>query len=1599
MESSWSPTALHRLESLFPAPYNLSLSPSPFFQESPWQLSGRASQPSTIAFIDSSVADYQSLAATIAPDTTVYILDPLQDAISQITQVLLQHSGIASVHLISHGSTGSLQFGSTSLNANNLSSYSQQLQSWATVLTSDADILLYGCEIGASELGQAFVQQLAQITGADVAASDDVTGSSTLGGDWELEVNTGEIAASQIFQTTALSAYQHILPSQLASITGSTQGDGDSWTVATNASTWSQNAATSLRQTISDDGRYVVFTSQATNLSGSDPNAAQEDVFLRDRTTGATILVSARYSAGTGDNSGSISGSGRSFNPVMSADGRYIAFTSAAADLVASDGNGSTLDVFLWDRDTRRTTLISRGNSGESGQGDALGASISQDGKRIVFTSAGNLFRNGDYYYQVFAYEWSTTPTTGSIRQVSVNSAGQSGNQQSALDAPALISRDGRYVVFQSVATNLIDLNNDGVAEADLNNASDIFVRDLNTNQTFLASVNSANTGGGNQGSTQASISEDGRYVAFLSSATNLIAGGSNGGRQVFVRDLQSGTTQQVSVDSNEIQAFSYESAFQAAISGNGQYVVFTSYASLAPIDTNGDRDVYVRDLAAGTTSLISMNQSNTGSGNGASDGADNMMPAISSDGRYIVFSSNASNLVPNDTNGARDVFLRDRVAGTTTLVSQNQAGTGSGNGESNFATLNRSGNVIAFTSAASNLVSTDTNGRRDAFIFTAGNQSPIANNDSFGTNEDTLLSNNVITNDSDPDNNTPLTVSLVTASSNGSLSLNANGTFNYTPNANYSGTDTFTYSVRDSLGANSDLASVVLSVTATNDAPVAVNDSYTFANSAPFNLAASGVLANDSDVDTPLANLNANLVDNPNNGVLVLNPNGSFTYTANNGFTGNDRFTYRVNDGSANSGLATVSLSVTNTINLSPIAVNDTASGNEDTVLTGNVLANDSDPDNNVPLTATIVNTSSSGSVSLNANGNFSYTPNPNFNGTDSFTYVTRDALGATSSPATVTLTVNSVNDAPSFVIGANQGTIAGSGAQAVNNWATGFNPGAPNESTQAIAGYDIVSNSNPGIFATAPSISNAGTLTYTPVAAIVGTTSAIIGVRVRDDGGTANSGTDFSATQFFTITISAQPSLSIASVNQAEGNSGSTAYNFTVSLSAASSQTVSVNYATSDGTARIAEGDYTASNGTLTFLPGETSKVISVTAVGDTRHELNETFSVNLSVPTNAQIATGSATGTLVNDDAQPTIGVRSSSRQEGNTGNNNLLFTVTLSAASYQTVSVNYTTGDGTATRADADYLATNGTLLFAPGETSKTVGVSIVGDRKVEQNETLVLSLQNPVNGTIATSSATGTILNDDNLTNSDFNQDGIDDIVWRNYTTGENQVWLMNSTMPSSVMTLPSVSPGWVLEGVGDFNQDGNPDLLWREYSVGLTGIWFMAGASIQSSVMLETVAPTSLIEGVGDLNGDGHVDIVWRDSGSGYTTVWYMNQTQIASLGYVGTVGMGWTLEALADMNNDGRIDLTWRQNSTGYTTSWLVYGNAGALFYSEMAIPSPMNPSWEIIDTGDYNRDGKTDVVWRNHSTGQNTIWLLDGNRTIAQIPTQYQPQGWYGI
>jgi len=450
-----------------------------------------------------------------------------------------------------------------------------------------------------------------------------------------------------------------------------------------------------------------------------------------------TLAVAALHTsamAGTtiisSNNAGRTPRKGDSTDPVMTPDGRFVAFTSVADDLLTAlgvtDGNGATSgDIFLRNVPGKVTTLVSVNTSGTaSGNGDSGSPALTPDGRVVAFMSLatnlvpGFIDGNDGTGADIFVRDLSLRRTT----LVSVNANGTaSGNGAST---NAVITPDGRYVAFVSSASDLV--------ASDSNNATDVFVRDLTLGTTTLVSVNSAGTDSGNGHSSalaSPAITPDGRFVAFTSLASDLVPNDTNNAADVFVRDLVNGTTTLVSVNSAGTGSGNAGSLANPAISADGRYVAFASDASdLVAQDSNGTTDVFVRDLVAGTTTLVSVNSAGVDSGNGDSGF---LSVVMTPNGRFVAFESNASDLIPTDNNGATDIFVRDMTAQTTALVSPNYVGTDTGNDISFFPVLSPDGRYVGFSSNASDLVANDNNGTTDVFVrdLLLGNTHLISSN------------------------------------------------------------------------------------------------------------------------------------------------------------------------------------------------------------------------------------------------------------------------------------------------------------------------------------------------------------------------------------------------------------------------------------------------------------------------------------------------------------------------------------------------------------------------------------------------------------------------------------------------------------------------------------------------------------------------------------------------------------------------------------------------------------------------------------------------------------------------------------------------------
>jgi Tol biopolymer transport system component len=400
--------------------------------------------------------------------------------------------------------------------------------------------------------------------------------------------------------------------------------------------------ASSNNSSVSADGRYVAFQSNADDLD-PDSNDSFSDIFVRDTVAGTTTLVSRATGAA------GVAGDDDSVHPSISGDGRYVAFESDA-DNLDPDSNDSFSDTFVRDTLTNTTTLVSRatGAPGAVGNGGSTDPAISADGQHVSFQSFSTNFSpdDGDAINDIFVRDIQANTTTFVSRSTGV--AGPGGDNNSALSST---SADGRYVAFDSFAFNLAASNN---------TVFDVFVRDTVGNTTKLMS-RATGPGGvpGDGQSVRPSISVDGRYVAYESDADDLDADSNDAVTDVFVRDTVLNITSLVSRASGAAGAVGDGASAFASISGDGSQVAFHSDAdNLDPDSNDSFTDVFVRDTAAGVTTLASRA---TGAAAAVGD-ADSLFPAISADAESVAFASDAGNLDPDSNDAVLDVFHRELV-------------------------------------------------------------------------------------------------------------------------------------------------------------------------------------------------------------------------------------------------------------------------------------------------------------------------------------------------------------------------------------------------------------------------------------------------------------------------------------------------------------------------------------------------------------------------------------------------------------------------------------------------------------------------------------------------------------------------------------------------------------------------------------------------------------------------------------------------------------------------------------------------------------------------------------------------------------------------
>jgi hypothetical protein len=1443
-------------------------------------LSSDQSSANVLVIIDPLVADYQTLVAGVVEGAELLVLDPDCDGITQITAYLHAHSPLPtpySLHLIAHGSSGSLSLGNTQLSLETIERYSWDLQSWFPISHSPLPIphslYLYSCHVAQGEQGKSFVQKLHLLTGANIAASTTAIGHTELGGNWELDFAIGKIQPATAFLDSVLASYRFTL-STLSDEFGYVAGavpllpidlvpgapgvvtigslstvDDASASIDLGSNTFSFYgvAYTGNNKLFVSSNGLITFGSgntsySNTNLTTDVPQAAIAplwDDWITSHNTEPDDLILYQFQDLNGDGTPdqlviewnnirhiSVGGTnGATFQAILqlntgSAHGN-ITLNYPDLDVGNADfDNGASATVGIKDASTNRL-LIAFNEASNSYVGTGTAIQISAPSRNLFLVTNTN------------------NSGVGSLRQAILN-INTLGGGTITFDIPTTDpgynATTGTYTItLQSGLPTITQTATiDGWSQTGFVGSPIIALNGANAGNTDGLTLGTGATGSTIQG---------------------LII--SNFARSGIVANSNQHTIQSNTIRNN---------------SGTGITVYGSGVAiQRNTIHSNGGLGI---DLGGNGVTANDPGDIDTGA-----NGLQNfpVLTGISTDGTNTYITGNF-NSTPNST--FRIEFFSNPIL--------DPSGHGEGQSFLGFITVttNASGNA-SFTHILPTAIpvgefvtSTATDSANNTSEFSAGVTvvaaipflGVVINEIAWmGTQADPLhewielynptgspinLNGWVLTDGNDI--NITLT-GTIAAGGYFLLERNNNNTIsNITADQIYAGAlanagETLTLRANDgrvidivnedggAWAAGANVGAIGRFTMERIDPAIAGVDSNWRTNDG---LTRSGVdAAGNPILGTPSAANSIGAIPTVsigNTSVVEGNTGTStatFTVTLSHPTSRTVTITYNTQDGTATTangdyvGIAsgTVTFAPGETSKTIHVTINgDTTYEADETftvrlnsatnatiepearIGTGTILNDDGRPiasispatvsvnegDSSINLitfTVTLSNPSTEvveifyetldgiatladldysetvGSLIFNPGGALSQTVtvavygDTQFEPDETFEVKLTGATNASISPTQNTSVVTILNDdlRPTIAIEPieisrlenNSGTLAYTFTVRLSHASS--ETITVNYSTQdgtATAGEDYVATS--------------GTLTFNPGGTLSRTITVLVnGDMVHEDdeffliqldspvNATLNS--EFSQARGIILNDDPIPTVSLSPgiVSHEEGNGDTVAYTFTVSLSNPSDKPITVSYATNDGTATVADGDYLANIGTLTFNPGTPlTQTITVLVNGDTTYEPTESFTVHLTEATNATIDGLSAVGAgvIFNDDPIPSLTIDDVSLLEGDSGTTIATFTVSLSNPSYQPITVDFATQDGTATVADGDYLSQSGQLMFTPGETTQTIAITINSDTKREANETFRLVLRNPINATIDKAVGIGTILNDDDI---------------------------------------------------------------------------------------------------------------------------------------------------------------------------------------------------------------------------------------------------------
>ncbi len=868
------------------------------------------------------------------------------------------------------------------------------------------------------------------------------------------------------------------------------------------------------------------------------------------------------------------------------------------------------------------------------------------------------------------------------------------------------------------------------------------------------------------------------------------------------------------------------------------------------------------------------------------------------------------------------------------------------------------------------------------AITVSAGNGPPTAVDDSYSTSGGAALvvgaGEGVLSNDTDPEND-PLTASLVTNVSSGTLQLSSDGSFSYTANLGFAGTDSFTYTASDG-SAPSNSATVIIAVAAGNTAPVANADSYTTAEGATLTIsAATGVLGNDTDAEAD--HLTAVLVGSATSGVLTLNADGSFTYAPAAGFSGTDTFSYRANDGTADSNTASVTIMVS-PVNGAPVAIADAYTTMEDVPLsvpaaTG-VLGNDQDPDGGPSaLTAVLRTNVSTGTLTLNANGSFEFAPPANFNGLATFSYAASDGT-ATSDPATVTITVSPVNDAP-FITSAPRTSVEQGASYSYTLMASDPDGDALAFGAPTLPAW--LAFQPPATIAGTPSQADVGshpvrmTVTDGLSPPIVQDFSIVVGAvdnapRVASiPAQTATEGEPFT---FEVAPFVSDPDTPVTQLRYLA--SGALPAGFVLSSTGTLSGTppldgagdYTVHFTVADGTTTV-DGQFALQ----VLRAGRTDLAITVSAAPNpVQVAMTATWTLSVANSSNVDVGLAAVEATFTGgapfrfDTPPPACTVAPGADSE--------IVRCTLGPIAGGSSTSVKLTGSGS--------LAGD---VFASATVS-VEGPVPVDDTPANDRSTASLSIAQQITGE-AEQTITGFAARA--AAAGDFDGDGFDDLALATSSSGGTLV-LMNVADPANpnkrmLSTSPLALGGGALGtdvAVADLDSDGHLDLVVAA-GAGAPSRELLSSGGTFTAVPLGPATADGRAIATGDLNGDQFVDLVIAQPGG---SALYLNQGSGGAFAAAGLIGSGDARGvAIADLFGDPLPEIVIANGDRDAEIYRLANG------VPQLAVTLPTGPT-RTVAVADFNGDGRQDLVFGRASAASGApadLVMLNTSGTSASF------------